>query len=221
MSLIISFEGIDGTGKGTQLELCEKWLRESGKNIYTFSFPMYETYFGGQVGRYLTAKDGVRADSVDGKSMALWFALDRFDALRGFDVSPYDVIFINRYVLSNAVYQSIRERDGDHADLLDFVYDLEFNRLGIPKPDRILLFDMDLQSASENVSRKGFRDYVGSSGKDIYESVPDIQLRARKKYLDYASRLDNVSVIPCMGPNGLKSIGEIAVLVRDALSDLF
>ena len=153
--------------------------------------------------------------------MALWFALDRFDAFRGFDTTPYDVILINRYVLSNAVYQSIRDRDGENADLLDFVYDLEFSRLGIPKPDRILLFDMDLESASENVSRKGFREYVGSSGKDIYESVPNIQLRARKKYLDYASRLDNVSVIPCMGTGGLKSIDEIAALVREALSDLF
>ena len=131
------------------------------------------------------------------------------------------MILINRYVLSNAVYQSIRERDGDNADLLDFVYDLEFTRLGIPKPDRILLFDMDLESASENVSRKGFRDYVGSSGKDIYESIPDIQLKARKKYLDYASRLDNVSVIQCMGGNGLKGIEEIAGLVKEALSDLF
>ena len=153
--------------------------------------------------------------------MALWFALDRFDAFRGFDTAPFDVILINRYVLSNAVYQSIRKRDGDNADLLDFVYDLEFNRLGVPKPDRILLFDMDLESASENVSRKGFRDYVGSSGKDIYESIPDIQLKARRKYLDYASRLDNVCVIPCMGANGLKSIGEIAALVKEALSDLF
>ena len=77
---------------------------------------------------------------------------------------------------------------------------------------------MDLEAAANNVDRKGFRDYVGN-GRDIYESIPAIQLRAREKYLAYAARLDSVSVIPCMEGGRLKSIDEIGALVDAAVAE--
>ena len=133
-------------------------------------------------------------------------------------MSDCDVLLINRYVLSNAVYQSIRDCDLGKPDLLDFILSLEHEHFGIPRPDLILLFDMDLEAAANNVDRKGFRDYVGN-GRDIYESIPAIQRRAREKYLAYAARLDSVSVIPCMEGGRLKSIDEIGALVDAAVAE--
>ena len=220
MRRVITFEGIDGTGKGTQMERLAAALQARGLRVACISFPMYDSFFGAQVGRYLTGRDGVRADEVDGKSMALWFALDRFEAFQKADYSGCDVLLINRYVLSNAVYQSIRDCDIGRPDLLDFVLETEHEHFHIPRPDRILLFDMDLDAAAQNVVKKGFRSYVGQ-GRDIYESIPAIQLRARRKYLEYAARLDNVSVIPCMAENGaLKSIEDIGMLVDRAVEGL-
>lgn len=220
MRRVITFEGIDGTGKGTQMERLAAALKARGLRVACISFPMYDSFFGAQVGRYLTGRDGVRADEVDGKSMALWFALDRFEAFQKADYSGCDVLLINRYVLSNAVYQSIRDCDIGRPDLLDFVLETEHEHFRIPRPDRILLFDMDLDAAAQNVVKKGFRSYVGQ-GRDIYESIPAIQLRARRKYLEYAARLDNVSVIPCMAENGaLKSIEDIGMLVDRAVEGL-
>ncbi len=220
MRRVITFEGIDGTGKGTQMERLAAALKARGLRVACISFPMYDSFFGAQVGRYLTGRDGVRADEVDGKSMALWFALDRFEAFQRADYSDCDVLLINRYVLSNAVYQSIRDCDIGRPDLLDFVLETEHEHFRIPRPDRILLFDMDLDAAAQNVDRKGFRSYVGE-GRDIYESIPAIQLRARRKYLEYAARMDNVSVIPCMAENGaLKSIEDIGMLVDRAVEGL-
>lgn len=220
MRRVITFEGIDGTGKGTQMERLAAALKARGLRVACISFPMYDSFFGAQVGRYLTGRDGVRADEVDGKSMALWFALDRFEAFQKADYSDCDVLLINRYVLSNAVYQSIRDCDIGRPDLLDFVLETEHEHFRIPRPDRILLFDMDLDAAAQNVDRKGFRSYVGE-GRDIYESIPAIQLRARRKYLEYAARMDNVSVIPCMAENGaLKSIEDIGMLVDRAVEGL-
>lgn len=220
MRRVITFEGIDGTGKGTQMERLAAALKARGLRVACISFPMYDSFFGAQVGRYLTGRDGVRADEVDGKSMALWFALDRFEAFQKADYSDCDVLLINRYVLSNAVYQSIRDCDIGRPDLLDFVLETEHEHFHIPRPDRILLFDMDLDAAAQNVDRKGFRSYVGE-GRDIYESIPAIQLRARRKYLEYAARMDNVSVIPCMAENGaLKSIEDIGMLVDRAVEGL-
>jgi len=213
MAKIIAFEGIDGTGKTVQMERLREHLEANGKRVMTLSFPMYDSFFGSLVGRYLTAKDGIAADTVDGKSMALWFALDRFEAFRGLDYSDCDVLLINRYVLSNAVYQSIRDCDLDKPDILDFVLSLEHEHFGIPRADINLVLDMDLAEAAGNVDKKGFRDYVGNA-RDVYESIDSIQLRARKKYQEYAKRMDNVVFVPCMKDGKLESIETIAARIR-------
>ena len=151
--------------------------------------------------------------------MALWFALDRFEAFKNIDYTSYDFLLINRYVLSNAVYQSIRDIDLGKPDLLDFCLTLEHEHFGIPRPDLNLVLDMDLEEASENVSKKGFRDYVGDT-KDVYESIDSIQLRARKKYQEYSRRLDSIVFVPCMKNGQLESIETIAQKIRDIVSDL-
>ena len=219
MTRIFAFEGIDGTGKSVQMQALSKALQARGLSVLEISFPMYDTFFGEQIGRLLTAKDGVAANQVDGKSMALWFALDRFEAFKHLDYSGYDVLLINRYVLSNAVYQSIRDIDLGKPDLLDFCLELEHNHFGIPVPDLHLVLDMDTEDAANNVDKKGFRDYVGNA-RDVYESIDSIQTRARKKYAEYAARIENVKLIPCMENGKLLPIDIIAKRVLDAVLPL-
>ncbi len=206
---IIAFEGIDGTGKSVQMKELQTRLEQRGLQVGVLSFPDYDSFFGGCVGRYLTKKDGVSASDVDQRSMALWFAMDRWAAFRDFDYSKFDVLLINRYVLSNAVYQSIRDRDVDQPDILDFVLELEHEQLKLPRPDLYLILDVDLSAAQSNVSKKGYRDYVGDE-KDEYEKQDSIQLRARAKYLSYGERLPSVQVIPCMADGALLPIETIA-----------
>ena len=212
---IIAFEGIDGTGKSVQMEALRGKLEQRGWKVGVLSFPDYGSFFGGCVGRYLTKKDGVSASDVDQRSMALWFAMDRWAAFRDFDYSKFDVLLINRYVLSNAVYQSIRDRDVDQPDILDFVLELEHEQLKLPKPDLYLILDVDLSAAQSNVSKKGYRDYVGDE-KDEYEKQDAIQIRARAKYLSYGERLPGVRVIPCMEEGALLPIEVIAQRVSAA-----
>ena len=209
MTKIIAFEGIDGTGKSVQMARLSETLRSRGLKVMEISFPMYDTFFGEMIGRYLSAKDGIAADSVDGKSMALWFALDRFEAFKTLDYSGCDVLLINRYVLSNAVYQSIRDIDLDKPDILDFCLELEHRHFGIPVPDLHLVLDMDTESAAGNVDKKGFREYIGNA-RDVYESIDSIQLRARAKYAEYAKRMPNVTLVLCTENGVLLPIDEIA-----------
>ena len=219
MTRIIAFEGIDGTGKSVQMKLLASKLAARKLEVKTLSFPDYRSFFGAEVGKLLTGKEGVRADTVDGKSMALWFALDRFEAFKGFDYSDADALLINRYVLSNAVYQSIRDCDLGRPDLLDFVLELEHGHFALPRPDAYIVLDMNPASASDNVAKKGFRDYAGNA-RDVYESIPTIQRRAREKYQEYARRLHNVFFVPCMEDGHLKSIESIGLMVDEALKDI-
>lgn len=212
---IIAFEGIDGTGKSVQMEQLRTRLEQRGLTVGVLSFPDYDSFFGGCVGRYLTKKDGVSASDVDQRSMALWFAMDRWAAFRGFDYRRFDVLLINRYVLSNAVYQSIRDRDVDQPDILDFVLELEHRQLKLPQPDLYLILDVDLSAAQDNVTKKGYREYVGDE-KDEYEKQDSIQIRARVKYLSFGERLPNVQVIPCMEDGALLPIEAIAQRVYAA-----
>ena len=216
---IIAFEGIDGTGKSVQMNELRIKLEQQGLAVGVLSFPDYDSFFGGCVGRYLTKKDGVSASDVDQRSMALWFAMDRWAAFQNFDYSGFDVLLINRYVLSNAVYQSIRDRDVDQPDILDFVLTLEHEQLKLPQPDLYLILDVDLSAAQSNVSKKGYRDYVGDE-KDEYEKQDSIQIRARAKYLSFGERLSNVQVIPCMEAGALLPIEDIAQRVYRAVAKI-
>ncbi len=220
MTKIIAFEGIDGTGKTVQLQrLSERLAAEGRLRVQTLSFPMYDTFFGAECGRLLSGSGGVSANDVDGKSMALWYALDRFEAFQQYDYSTADVLLINRYVLSNAVYQSVRDRDLGKPDLLDFILALEYGHFQIPQANAHIVLDMNPETAYENVGKKGFREYVGDQ-PDIYEALPDIQKRARLKYIEYATRMPNIHIIPCMEQNRLKSIADIGALIDVIIDQL-
>ena len=216
MRTIISFEGIDGSGKTIQMYHLERTLQMRGMRVDTLSFPVYSSFFGRQVGKYLTAAEGVAASDVDGKSMALWFALDRFEAFCEDAHEDVEVLLINRYVLSNAVYQSIRDCDLGKPDLLDFVLELEHNHFNIPEADVHVYLDVNTEDAEQNVLRKGYREYVGNA-RDVYEAQSGIQERARLKYLEYAQRLNNILVIPCMEHGKMKSEQDIAMQIEEEL----
>ena len=220
MTKIIAFEGIDGTGKTVQLQRLYERLVANGRfRVKTLSFPMYDSFFGAECGRLLSGSGGVRANEVDQRSMALWYALDRFEAFRDLDYSDADILLINRYILSNAVYQSVRDRDLGNPDLLDFVIELEYNHFRIPRADAHIVLDMNPENAYENVGKKGFREYVGDQ-PDIYEALPDIQKRARQKYMAYAKRIPEIHIIPCMEQNKLKSIEAIGELIDKELAPI-
>lgn len=207
---VIAIEGIDGSGKSVQYNKLAEALTDMGYSVEKREYPKYESYFGSHVGSYLSGAEGVKADTVDGKSMALWFALDRWEDMKSHVDGEYDYMIINRYVLSNAVYQSIRDIDLGRPDIIDWVFDLEYGHFCLPKADIYLFYDVAPAQAGENVMKKGFRDYVGGEKKDVYEESCGIQQRARAKYLETAQRRGDVAVIQCMGDEGMRSIEDIA-----------
>lgn len=213
---IITIEGIDGSGKTVQFNLLKEYLLSHGYSVASREFPVYTSFFGKQVGKLLSGEDGVLATEVDQKSMALWYALDRWESFRDYRPGETDFLLMNRYVLSNAVYQSIRDRDLGKPDIMDWVFELEYGHFGLPRPDLNIFFDVNAKRAGQNVDKKGFRDYVGA-GRDVYEKSFGMQERAREMYLEAARRYDDVAVIGCMEDGAMRAPGDILASVVSEL----
>jgi dTMP kinase len=181
---LIAIEGLDGAGKTTQVKLLAATLSA----VDVVSFPRYHTFFGRQIRLLLDGAGGVSAQTVDPRSMALWYAMDRAQWAR--DRKPFrdGVVLLNRYTLSNAVYQSARSGE----DLFDWVLRLEFEELGLPSPDLTVVLDVP-QDVSR--TRVAGRDGTG----DVYERSADLLSRVRDGYLSAALRLPNVLVVPATG----------------------
>lgn len=216
---VIAFEGIDGSGKGVQIREIAGRLNGLGRKVLVQDFPVYSGFFGKEIGRMLSGEQDVRADVVDPRSMSLWYALDRHEALKGIDRREYDDILFNRSTLSNAVYQSIRTGEEDREAFIEWLFELEFERLGVWEPDLYFIFDVTEEQSKKNVEKKEQRAYLKDTF-DVYERSQRIMNQARSVYLRLAQEYDNMYIIPCMDENGVfKSIEEIADLVMKKIME--
>ena len=213
---IITIEGIDGSGKTIQLDMLASRLSSLGFSVAKRSFPMYTSFFGEQIGSFLSGNGEIAATDVDQKSMALWFALDRFDDFKDYIDGESDFLLINRYVLSNAVYQSIRDSDYNKPDIVDWVFELEYSKLSLPRPELNIFLSVETDCAKKNVSKKGYRDYVGS-GSDVYEKSRSLQQRASDKYYELSKRFSDVEVVSCTENGEMRSVEAISDSVMTLL----
>jgi len=205
MPKIISFEGIDGTGKTTQIELTKKWLTEKNYRILVRSYPVYESFFGKEIGDNLSGK---HKNSIDSKSMALWYAMDRWnDYSDNRDkIEKSDIVLLNRYTLSSMVYQVIRS-EGDEK-LASWIENLEHNILSLPRPDLYLIFDLSFELAYRNNEIKGKREYIDSE-VDKYEKDEKLQKNARELYLKFGKEKENTGIITCFEEDKMLPVEEI------------
>ena len=138
MGKLIVIEGLDGSGKSTQLELLPKKLLENGINSKTVSFPDYESDSSALVKMYLNGEFGKKPDDVNAYTASLFYAVDRFASYKtswGEYYNQDGVIISGRYTTSNAVHQTSKMCESGWQSFIDWLYDLEYNKVGIPKPD--------------------------------------------------------------------------------------
>jgi dTMP kinase len=165
---LIAFEGIDGTGKGTQARMLIASLRRAGKAVRIFSFPAYgRTLSSSLVADYLNGRLGDLAPRLT----ALLFACDRFEQSARIREALDSGAFVvcDRYVPSNLAHQVARARPADKASLRRFILDLEYRRFGLPRPSAVLFLDMSPALARRRVLEKGRRAYTRLQ-LDIQES---------------------------------------------------
>ena len=195
--IFICIEGLDGSGKNLQTNMLTEKLREKGYNVTRIDFPQYDSFFGKEIGAYLSGRVSTRADQIDAKSMSLWYAMDRWDKLKGMRLDSFDFVIFDRYTLSNAIYQSSRIPTEDRTELVEWIFRLEHDHLSLPIPDLYIFLDVPPEISRKLNESKGYRGYVGNTG-DIYEKDANLQQSVRASYLEASKTLDNMRVITCV-----------------------
>jgi dTMP kinase len=208
--MIIAIEGIDGSGKGTQSHLLAHYLQDQGKNVTLLQFPRYsETKFGREVGKYLNGDYGSLSE-VHPKFSAILYALDRFETLPIMNsaLSQEQIIICDRYVGSNLAHQSARVKEDEREELIDWIGDLEFNTLGIPRPDIVFFLDMAIDTAKALIAKKDARDYTDKA-EDLHEQSRNHLSDALSQFRKLSEKSQWIR-IPCLEENGgLKSTEQI------------
>ena len=218
-TVIIAFEGIDGSGKSIQFKLLRESMARRGKSVGILDFPNYDSFFGKEIGRLLSGKEAVTASELDPRSMSLWYAADRWNALRDFKAARYDLVLMNRSTMANAAYQGTR--CGDPAELAKWIYELEFQVFGIPEPDLCFIFDIPVSLSRKNVAKKGFRGYVGADA-DVYEKDAAFLERVRTGYQICAGLFPGSVLLNCAASESeMREPEEIAAEVLQIVKSRF
>lgn len=168
--MLIAIEGIDGSGKATQAALLAAALRNRGAAVERFDFPQYESsFFGLEIGRYLEGEYG-DLETIPAKFAALLFALDRFEARERLSAAleGREFVICDRYVPSNMCHQSARFVGETARKMRNWVAQVEYGILHMPRPDIVVLLDSEVSVAQELVLLKAQRTYTDKA-HDLHE----------------------------------------------------
>jgi len=174
--MYIVFEGIDGAGKSTQIQLLKEWLEANGFTVETLVEPT-DSEVGRLIRRILQCPEA-KTDKIQ-KTLALLFAADRMLIMDKLE-DESKVIISDRSFISSLAYQ-------DHAEWVGVL-----NQYA-KKPDLLLLLDLDVE---KSVAR--------TSGKDTFENV-DFLTGVRNNYLNLVKNYEHETINANNGVNKVSS----------------
>lgn len=213
--MIIAIEGTDGCGKKTQTDLLFGYLQKKGFKVKKISFPNYDSESSALVKMYLRGEFGESANDINGYQASALYAVDRFATMSKINVDDYDFVLFDRYVPSNMIHQSTRIKDeAELNEFLDWISDFEYNKLKLPKPDKILFLNVPVE-ISMNLARAR-AELKNGEEKDIHEKDDSHLINAYEK-ANYVAKKYNWIVVDCVENKNMKTIDEIH---KDILTNL-
>ncbi len=184
----IVLEGLDGSGKATQTDLLIKELRNKGEKVEFIEFPQYNKNSSALVKEYLSGKYGT-AKEVGPKIASIFFAVDRYDG--SFKIRKWlkegKFVIADRYTTSNMHQAGKIKNKEERNNFIDWLFDLEFNFFGIPKPDKIIYLKITPKFAMKSLKDK--------ENKDIHETDLNHLKGAHQAYMQLAEREDNLQIV--------------------------
>jgi dTMP kinase len=200
-------EGVDGSGKSTQIQLISRYLEENNIRYHYIHFPRTNApVYGELIARFLRGDFG-SLESVDPYLVALLYAGDRMDASEMIRQWLKDgfIVLLDRYVYSNIAFQCAKLNDRTLQEKLrQWILGLEFSYNHIPKPDLNILLDVPFSFTQKELTgvRAGTdRSYLLGQ-RDIHEDDLNFQKKVRDMYLWQAETSEDFRVINCVDENG-------------------
>ena len=208
MGQLIIFEGLDGSGKGTQTKLTAQRLQQQGYDLRQITFPDYDSESSALVRMYLSGAFGDKPDDVNAYAASSFYAVDRYASYKtgwGEFYREGGLVLSDRYTTSNAVHQGGKLEGKAREEFFSWLYDLEFNRMGLPKPDLVLWLDMPVEIA-ETLMRR--RESDTSTKDDIHER-DDGYLHKCREVAQQAADYFGWTRVSCVRDGKLRSIEDI------------
>lgn len=188
-------EAGDGSGKETQARLLAERLVREGRRVVPVAFPDYAADSSMLVRMYLRGDFGAHADDVNAYAASTFFAVDRYASYRTQWGRAYEagaIVLADRYTTSNMVHQAVKIQDAAARDaFLDWLYDFEFNKMGLPVPDAVFFLDMEPAAAQTLIAARAREK---GAAPDIHERDAAYLARAYDAYVLLAARYGWVRV---------------------------
>lgn len=205
---IIVLDGLDGCGKTTQFELLRDKLLAMNVPVKAVSFPEYDKPSAALVKMYLGGDFSGAADGVNAYAASSFYAVDRFASYKLYweeDYKKGSLILASRYTTSNAIHQMSKLPREKWDEYLRWLEDYEYDKLGLPRPDRVIFLSLPLEISQKLLSNR----YDGDEAKkDIHEA--DLQYLAEcRKSAEYAAEKLGWKVVDCSGNGEIRSIESI------------
>lgn len=186
MGKLIVFEGTDGSGKSTQFQLLTQRLEQEGTDFHRLRFPRYDQESSALIRMYLGGQFGSDPNAVNAYAASTFYAVDRYASyLQDWkqDYEEGDLFLADRYTTSNAVHQGGKMAPEDREAYYDWLYELEYGKMGLPKPDLVILLDMPIE-LTRQLMRK--RESDTNTQADIHEQDLDYLAHCRESALEAA-----------------------------------
>ena len=214
MGKLIVIEGSDGSGKATQTRKLYERLRDLEVNVRRVSFPNYESESSALIKMYLRGDFGGDAEAVNPYAAATFYAVDRFAGLgewRDF-YNRGGLVLSDRYVGSNMAYQAAKFRnERERTEFLTWLYDLEFNRFQLPKPDLTIFLDMPPEISAILRRERG--------REDIHETDAEYQIKTYNTYKEL-SEMYGWKIVNCADKNFARSTTDIHENILSLVEEL-
>ena len=213
MGKLIIFEGLDGSGKGTQTELACQNLHSKGYDPLKISFPDYDSPSSALVKMYLAGQFGDKPDDVNAYAASSFYAVDRYAGYKSDWGKFYEeggILIADRYTTSNAVHQCSKLPPEQWESFLGWLFDFEFHLLGLPAPDEVIYLQVDPAVSQKLMTQRYHGD---ESRKDVHEK--DIEYLARsRRAAEYCAEHLGWATVHCTENGAMRTIEEIQAEVR-------
>ena len=208
MGKLIVIEGTDGSGKSTQFRLLTQHLAQEGRKFQKLVFPQYSQPSSALIRMYLGGEFGASPSDVNAYAASAFYAVDRYASYKKVWGEWYEnggLIVSDRYTTSNAVHQASKEPVDKQGDFLKWLYDFEYDKLGLPRPDLTLYLDVPTDFTEQMMRR---REQDTNTHADIHEQ--DLQYLATcRRTGKAAAEYYGWTVIQCVRDGKMRSIEDI------------